>query len=102
MTKKGRANGSFFGNHIFENLLSRRPHLLYEFCQMVDCSFVRYACRDFAVDWGRDAWNMVDLFRVKQEYARKNDDFDRTSIDCGSHDSGARLGRTSKQKVFCG
>ncbi len=30
MTKKGRANGSFFGNHIYENLLARRSHLLHQ------------------------------------------------------------------------
>ncbi len=38
MTKKGRANGSFFGNHIYENLLARRSHLLYELSQVMDVS----------------------------------------------------------------
>ena len=64
MTKKGRANGSFFGNHIYENLLARRSHLLYELSQVVDFSFVRHICRDFYVDWGRDAWDPVLMFKM--------------------------------------
>ncbi len=52
MTKKGRANGSFFGNHIYENLLARRPHILYDLSKVVDSSFVQDACRDFYVDGG--------------------------------------------------
>ena len=64
MSKKGRANGSFFGNHIYESLLARRSHLLYELGQVVDFSFVRHACRDFYVDWGRDAWDPVLMFKM--------------------------------------
>jgi Transposase domain (DUF772) len=64
MTKKGRANGSFFGNHIYENLLARLSHLLYELSQVVDFSFVRHACRDFYVDWGREAWDPVLMFKM--------------------------------------
>ena len=64
MTKKGRANGSFFGNHIYENLLARGSHLLYDLSKVVDFSFVRHACRDFYVDWGRDAWDPVLMFKM--------------------------------------
>ena len=64
LTKKGRDNGSFFGNHIYENLLARRTHLLYELSQVVDFSFVRHACRDFYVAWGRDAWDPVLLCKT--------------------------------------
>jgi transposase, IS5 family len=64
MTKKGKANGSFFGNHIYENLLARRSHLLYELSKVVDFSFVRQTCRDFYVDWGRDAWDPVLMFKM--------------------------------------
>lgn len=64
MTKKGSANGSFFGNHIYEHLLARRSHLLYELSKVVDFSFVRPACRDFYVDWGRDAWDPVLMFKM--------------------------------------
>ena len=64
MTKKGRADGSFWGNHIYNNLLTRRSHLLYELSQVVDFGFVREACRDFYVDYGRDAWDPVLMFKM--------------------------------------
>ncbi|AEB09764.1 transposase [Desulfobacca acetoxidans] len=64
MTNKGGANGSFFGNHIYENLLARRSHLQYELSQVVDFSFVRNICRDFYVDWGRYAWDPVLMFKM--------------------------------------
>ena len=44
----------------------------------------------------------IDLFRVKQEHAKKEDDDDRIYIDRGSPDPEARLGRTSKKKGFSG
>ena len=59
MTKTGSANGSFFGNLIYERLLSKRDHFLKDLAQTVDFRFVREACRDFYVDWGRDAWDPV-------------------------------------------
>ena len=41
---------------------------------MADFSVVRHACRDFYLAWGRNAWDKVDLFRVKQEHAKKEDE----------------------------
>jgi IS5 family transposase len=64
MTKTGSANGSFFGNLIYERLLSQRNHFLKDLVQTVDFRFVREACRDFYVDWGRDAWDPVLMFKM--------------------------------------
>ena len=64
MTKVGSANGSFFGNLIYERLLSQRDHFLKDLAQTVDFRFVREACRDFYVDWGRDAWDPVLMFKM--------------------------------------
>jgi IS5 family transposase len=64
MTKTGSANGSFFGNLIYERLLSQRDHFLKDLAQTVDFRFVREACRDFYVDWGRDAWDPVLMFKM--------------------------------------
>jgi IS5 family transposase len=64
MTKTGSANGSFFGNLIYERLLSKRDHFLKDLAQTVDFRFVREACRDFYVDWGRDAWDPVLMFKM--------------------------------------
>ena len=44
--------------------MARRPQLLNELCQVVDFKFVRHACRDFYVAWGRDAWDPVLLFKM--------------------------------------
>ena len=40
MTKKGKANGSFFGNFLYEQILSQRPHFLKDLAQVVDFRFV--------------------------------------------------------------
>jgi IS5 family transposase len=64
MTKKGKANGSFFGNHIYSQLLSQRSHFLKDLSQVVDFSFVKAACKDFYVDWGRDPWDPVLMFKM--------------------------------------
>jgi len=64
MTKTGSANCSFFGNLIYERLLSKRDHFLKDLAQTVDFRFVREACRDFYVDWGRDAWDPVLMFKM--------------------------------------
>ena len=53
MTKKGKANGSFFGNFLYEQILSQRPHFLKDLAQVVDFRFVAEHCKDFYVDWGR-------------------------------------------------
>jgi IS5 family transposase len=62
--KKGRANGSFFGNFVYDHLLRLRPHFLHDLGRTVDFSFVREACRDFYVDWGRDPWDPVLMFKM--------------------------------------
>jgi len=62
--KKGRANGSFFGNFVYEHLLRLRPHFLHDLGRSVDFGFVREACRDFYVDWGRDPWDPVLMFKM--------------------------------------
>jgi hypothetical protein len=33
MTQKGKANGSFFGNFLYEQILSQRPHFLQDLAQ---------------------------------------------------------------------
>ena len=53
MSKTGSANGSFFGNFIYDRLLQRRSHFLHNLSRTVDFSFVKQALKDFYVDWGR-------------------------------------------------
>ena len=64
MTKKGTANGSFFGNFLYEQILSQRPHFLKDLAQVVDFRFVSEHCKDFYVDWGRDPWDPVLMFKM--------------------------------------
>ena len=64
MSKTGSANGSFFGNFIYDQLLRRRPHFLYDLCRAVDFAFVTAALKDFYVDWGRDPWDPVLMFKL--------------------------------------
>jgi hypothetical protein len=47
MTKKGKANGSFFGNFLWEQILSQRPHFLKDLAPVVDFRFVQEHCKDF-------------------------------------------------------
>jgi hypothetical protein len=69
MTKKGKANGSFFGNFLYEQILSQRPHFLKDQAQVVDFRFVAEHCKDFYVDWGREPWDPVNLGRAQEELA---------------------------------
>lgn len=64
MSKTGSANGSFFGNFIYDQLLRRRPHFLRDLSQAVDFAFVKAALKDFYVDWGRDPWDPVLMFKL--------------------------------------
>jgi IS5 family transposase len=64
MSKTGSANGSFFGNFIYDQLLRRRPHFLFDLSRAVDFSFVNAALKDFYVDWGRDPWDPVLMFKM--------------------------------------
>ena len=64
MTKKGKANGSFFGNFLYEQILSQRPHFLKDLAQAVNFRFVAEHCKDFYVDWGRDPWDPVLMFKM--------------------------------------
>jgi hypothetical protein len=43
MSKTGSANRSFFGNFIYDQLLSRRPHFLFDLFRAVDFSSVNAA-----------------------------------------------------------
>jgi hypothetical protein len=52
MTKKGKANGSFSGNFLYEQILSQRPHFLKDLAQVVDFRLVREHYKDFYADWG--------------------------------------------------
>ncbi len=61
MTKKGKANGSFFGNF---QILSQRPHFLKNLAQLVEFRFVQEYCKDFYVDWGLDTWDPVLMFKM--------------------------------------
>jgi len=56
MSKTGSANGSFFGNFIYDQLLRRRLHFLHDLSRAVDFALVKAALKDFYVDWGRDPW----------------------------------------------
>lgn len=47
MSKTGSANGSFFGNFIYDRLLQRRSHFLHDLTRTVDFSFVKLALKDF-------------------------------------------------------
>jgi IS5 family transposase len=64
MSKTGRANGSFFGNFIYDQLLCRRPHFLFDLSRAVDFSFVKTALKDFYMAWGRDPWDPVLMFKM--------------------------------------
>ena len=64
MTKKGKANGSFFGDFLYEQILSQRPHFLKDLVQVVDFRFVAEHCKDFYADWGRDPWDPVLMFKM--------------------------------------
>jgi IS5 family transposase len=64
MTKKGTANGSFFGNFLYEQILSQRPHFLKDLAQVIDFRFVAEHCKGFYVDWGRDPWDPVLMFKM--------------------------------------
>jgi hypothetical protein len=43
MSKTGSANRSFFGNFIYDQLLSRRSHFLFDLSRAVDLSLVNAA-----------------------------------------------------------
>ena len=64
MSKTGNANGAFWGNFIYDQLRQRRAHLLHELSGAVDFSFVKAALKDFYVDWGRDPWDPVLMFKM--------------------------------------
>ena len=64
MSKTGSANGSFFGNFFYEQLLRRRPHFLSDLSRAVDFSFVKAALKNFFVAWGRDHWDPVLMFKM--------------------------------------
>ncbi|MGD0827992.1 MAG: transposase [Desulfobaccales bacterium] len=64
MSKTGNANGAFWGNFIYDQLRQRRAHLLHELSRAVDFSFVKAALKDFYVDWGRDPWDPVLMFKM--------------------------------------
>jgi hypothetical protein len=38
MSKKGTANGSFFGNFLYEQILDRRPHFLKDLASLAACN----------------------------------------------------------------
>jgi len=64
MTRKGKANGSFFGNFLYEQILSPRPHFLKDLAQVVDFRFVEEHGKDFSSDWGRDPWAPGLMFKM--------------------------------------
>jgi transposase len=64
MSKTGSANGSFFGNFIYDQLLRRRPHFLSDLSRAVDFSFAKAALKDFYVAWGRNSWDPVLMFKM--------------------------------------
>jgi len=64
MSKTGSANGSFFGNFIYDQLLRRRPHFLCDLSRAVDFSFVKAALKDFYVDWGPAPQAPVLMFKM--------------------------------------
>lgn len=55
MSKTGSANGPFFGNFIYDQLLQRWPLFLSDRSKAVDFSFVK----DFYGDWGRDPMEVL-------------------------------------------
>ena len=53
MSKTGSANGSCFGNFIYDQLWQRRSHFLHDLSRTVDFSLVKLALEDFSADRGR-------------------------------------------------
>lgn len=64
MSKTGIANGSFFGNFLYDQLVRRRPHFLHGLSRAVDFAFVKESLKDFYVDWGRDPWDAALMFKM--------------------------------------
>ena len=64
MTHKGTANGAFFGNFLYEQILSQRPHFLKDLAQVVDWRFVEEHGKDFSVDGGPDPWDPALMFNL--------------------------------------
>ena len=44
--------------------MQRRSHFLHDLTRTVDFSFVKPALKDFYVDWGRDPWDPVLMFKM--------------------------------------
>ena len=61
MSKTGSASGSFFGNFIYDQLLRRRPHFLFDLSRAVDFSFVKTALKDFYVTPIYWAWGSLPV-----------------------------------------
>jgi IS5 family transposase len=50
-------------NFIYDRLWLRRSHFLHDLSSTVDFSLVKQVLKDFYVDWGRDPWDAVLMFK---------------------------------------
>ncbi len=65
MFKKGGANGSFFGDWLYEQILGDRPHLLRDLSRLVDFEFVNEECAPLYCDEsGRPPYEPALLFTI--------------------------------------
>jgi IS5 family transposase len=64
MSKTCSAKCPFLGNFIYDQLLRRRPHFLYDLSGAVDFAFVKEAVKDYYVDLGRDCWDPLLMFKM--------------------------------------
>lgn len=65
MFKKGGADGSFFGDWLYEHVLGDRPHLLRDLRRLVDFDFVNEECAELYRDeTGRPPYEPALMFKI--------------------------------------
>jgi IS5 family transposase len=65
MFKNGGADGSFFGDWLYEQVLGDRPHLLRDLQRLVDFEFVNVACAPlYQEETGRPPYEPALMFKI--------------------------------------
>jgi len=65
MFKKGGADGSFFGDWLYEQVLGNRPHLLRELTRLITFEFVNEVCAPlYPEETGRPPYEPALMFKV--------------------------------------
>ena len=65
MLKKGGADGSFFGDWLYEQVLGERPHLLRDLTRLIEWEFVNEECASlYADETGRPPYDPALMFKM--------------------------------------